>query len=96
MLVESGTICPLVLVLVLVLTCGSGSVPRLVMDDGTAEAHVWLSGQPVQAALGLADSQWAGLQRAVRVRGQVQVFPGGRSLVSSSLLSDWLSAESLI
>ncbi|XP_032438219.1 CST complex subunit CTC1-like [Xiphophorus hellerii] len=63
--------------------CGSAAfraTARLVIDDGTAEAHVWLSGRPVQAALGLADSQWAGLQRAVRVRGQVQVFPGGRSL----------------
>ncbi|XP_043954543.1 CST complex subunit CTC1 isoform X3 [Gambusia affinis] len=63
--------------------CGSvafWATARLVIDDGTAEAHVWLSGQPVQAVLGLADSQWAGLQRAVRVRGHVQVFPGGRSL----------------
>ncbi|XP_027866270.1 CST complex subunit CTC1 [Xiphophorus couchianus] len=63
--------------------CGSAAfraTARLVIDDGTAEAHVWLSGRPVQAALGLADSQWAGLRRAVRVRGHVQVFPGGRSL----------------
>ncbi|XP_007543739.2 CST complex subunit CTC1 isoform X2 [Poecilia formosa] len=63
--------------------CGSATfqaTARLVFDDGTAEAHVWLSGRPVQTVLGLADSQWAGLQRAVRVRGHIHVFPGGRSL----------------
>ncbi|XP_043954554.1 uncharacterized protein LOC122820917 [Gambusia affinis] len=73
--------------------CGSAAfqaTARLVMDDGTAEAHVWLSGQPVQAVLGLADSQWAGLQRAVRVRGHVQVFPGGRSLRTDGHTEDVL------
>lgn len=65
--------------------CGSSSAgfqskTKLVIDDGTAEAHVWLSGKPVQTLLGLADSQWEGLQRMLRVRGPVRVCPRGRSL----------------
>ncbi|XP_035986962.1 CST complex subunit CTC1 isoform X1 [Fundulus heteroclitus] len=65
--------------------CGSSSAvfqssAKLVIDDATAEAHVWLSGKPVQTVLGLADSQWEGLQRALRVRGHIRVFPRGRSL----------------
>ncbi|XP_035986969.1 CST complex subunit CTC1 isoform X4 [Fundulus heteroclitus] len=65
--------------------CGSSSAvfqssAKLVIDDATAEAHVWLSGKPIQTVLGLADSQWEGLQRALRVRGHIRVFPRGRSL----------------
>ncbi|MEQ2200922.1 hypothetical protein XENOCAPTIV_004931, partial [Xenoophorus captivus] len=57
----------------------------LVIDDGTTEAHVWLSGKPVQTLLGLADSQWEGLQRALRFRGHIRVSPRGRGLVSTCL-----------
>ncbi|KAM4714208.1 CST complex subunit CTC1 isoform 3-T3 [Anableps anableps] len=85
--------------------CGSSSsgfrsTAKLVMDDGTAEAHVWLSGQPVQTVLGLADSQWEGLQSAVRVRGHIQGTPGDPedvllrfllSLCSSDVISRQLS-----
>ncbi|KAJ4918742.1 hypothetical protein JOQ06_024791 [Pogonophryne albipinna] len=67
--------------------CGSSSsvfqsTVKLVIDDGTGEAHVWFSGAQVRALLGLADSQWEGLQRALRVRGHIRVYPRGRSLLS--------------
>ncbi|XP_034079034.1 CST complex subunit CTC1 isoform X2 [Gymnodraco acuticeps] len=69
--------------------CGSSSsvfqsTVKLVIDDGTGEAHVWFSGAQVRALLGLADSQWEGLQRALRVRGHIRVYPRGRSLVCDS------------
>ncbi|KAJ4918741.1 hypothetical protein JOQ06_024790 [Pogonophryne albipinna] len=59
--------------------CGSSSsvfqsTVKLVIDDGT--------GAQVRALLGLADSQWEGLQRALRVRGHIRVYPRGRSLLS--------------
>uniref|UniRef100_A0A3P8V5M4 CST complex subunit CTC1 n=1 Tax=Cynoglossus semilaevis TaxID=244447 RepID=A0A3P8V5M4_CYNSE len=54
---------------------------RLVIDDGTGEAHVWFSGVLVRSLLQLAENQWEGLQRALRVRGQVRVYARGRSLV---------------
>ncbi|XP_008302181.1 CST complex subunit CTC1 [Stegastes partitus] len=54
---------------------------KLVIDDGTGEAHVWFSGALVRSLLGLADSQWEGLQRALRVKGHIRVYPRGRSLV---------------
>ncbi|KAF3861144.1 hypothetical protein F7725_001399 [Dissostichus mawsoni] len=38
----------------------------------------------VRALLGLADSQWEGLQRALRVRGHIRVYPRGRSLSDSA------------
>uniref|UniRef100_A0A8C9ZYJ2 CST complex subunit CTC1 n=1 Tax=Sander lucioperca TaxID=283035 RepID=A0A8C9ZYJ2_SANLU len=60
------------------------SKAKLVIDDGTGEAHVWFSGAVVRPLLGLADSQWEGLQRALRVRGHVRVFPRGRSMVSTN------------
>ena len=55
---------------------------RLVIDDGTGEAHIWFSGALVRPLLGLADSQWEGLQRALRVKGHIRVYPRGRSMVS--------------
>lgn len=55
---------------------------RLVLDDGTGEAHVWVSGALVRPLLGLNDCQWEGLQRVLRVRGQVEVYPWGQNLVS--------------
>ncbi|KAM6894522.1 CST complex subunit CTC1 isoform 2-T2 [Lycodopsis pacificus] len=60
------------------------SKAKIVIDDGTGEAHLWFSGALVRPLLGLADSQWAGLQRALRVRGHVRVYPRGRSLVCDS------------
>ncbi|XP_051249640.1 CST complex subunit CTC1 [Dicentrarchus labrax] len=60
------------------------SKAKLVIDDGTGEAHVWFSGALVRPLLGLADSQWEGLQRALRVRGHIKVYPRGRSLVCDS------------
>ncbi|KAL7375962.1 hypothetical protein ABVT39_027367 [Epinephelus coioides] len=60
------------------------SKAKLVMDDGTGEAHVWFSSALVRPLLGLADSQWEGLQRALRVRGHIRVYPRGRSLVCDS------------
>lgn len=57
---------------------------RLVIDDGTGEAHVWVSGALVRPLLGLSDCQWEGLQRAIKVRGHLEVNPWGRSLVSST------------
>ncbi|XP_077962021.1 CST complex subunit CTC1 isoform X1 [Gasterosteus aculeatus] len=75
-------------------TCSSSQCPstssvfqskaKLVIDDGTGEAHVWFSGALVPPLLGLADSKWEGLQRALRVRGHVRVYPRGRSLVCDS------------
>ncbi|KAK5848013.1 hypothetical protein PBY51_005669 [Eleginops maclovinus] len=69
--------------------CGSSSsvfqsTVKLVIDDGTGEAHVWFSGAQVRALLGLADSQWEGLQRALQVRGHIRIYPRGRSLVCDS------------
>ncbi|XP_072232687.1 CST complex subunit CTC1 [Leuresthes tenuis] len=66
--------------------CGSSSsvfqsTAKLVIDDGTGEAHVWFSGALVRALLGLADPQWEGLQRALRIKGDIRVYPRGRSLV---------------
>ncbi|KAM9335138.1 CST complex subunit CTC1 [Symphorus nematophorus] len=60
------------------------SKAKLVIDDGTGEAHVWFSGALVRPLLGLADSQWEGLQRALRVRGHIRIYPRGRSLVCDS------------
>ncbi|XP_054608714.1 LOW QUALITY PROTEIN: CST complex subunit CTC1 [Dunckerocampus dactyliophorus] len=55
------------------------STAKLVIDDGTGEAHVRFSGVHVRQLLGLADSQWEGLQRALRLRGDITVYPRGRS-----------------
>ncbi|KAM9701317.1 CST complex subunit CTC1, partial [Menidia menidia] len=71
--------------------CGSSSSvfqsrAKLVIDDGTGEAHVWVSGPLVRSLLGLADPQWEGLQRAVRVKGHIRVSPGGRSQGSADPL----------
>ncbi|CAJ1048341.1 CST complex subunit CTC1 isoform X1 [Xyrichtys novacula] len=57
---------------------------RLVIDDGTGEAYVSFSGSLVRTLLGLADSQWEGLQRAVKVRGHVRISPREPSLVCDS------------
>ncbi|TWW63221.1 CST complex subunit CTC1 [Takifugu flavidus] len=66
------------------------SYSRLVLDDGTGEAHVWVSGALVRPLLGLNDRQWEGLQRALRVRGQVEVYPWGQSLVCADALLHFL------
>ncbi|XP_056883966.1 CST complex subunit CTC1 isoform X2 [Takifugu flavidus] len=74
--------------------CSSSSVfqskAKLVLDDGTGEAHVWVSGALVRPLLGLNDRQWEGLQRALRVRGQVEVYPWGQSLVCADALLHFL------
>uniref|UniRef100_A0A3Q3S439 CST complex subunit CTC1 n=1 Tax=Mastacembelus armatus TaxID=205130 RepID=A0A3Q3S439_9TELE len=64
------------------------SKAKLVMDDGTGEAHVWFSGALVRPLLELADSQWEGLQRALRVKGHIRVYPQGQSLVCDSDCDD--------
>jgi hypothetical protein len=51
------------------------------MEDGTGEAQVWFSCPLVRLLLGLADSQWEELQRALRVRGRIRVYSRGRGLV---------------
>ncbi|KAM6909380.1 CST complex subunit CTC1 [Xenentodon cancila] len=66
--------------------CGSSaavfqSKAKLVIEDGTGEAHVLFSGVLVRSVLGLADSQWEGLQRALRPKGVIRFYPRGRSLV---------------
>ncbi|XP_047441617.1 CST complex subunit CTC1 isoform X2 [Mugil cephalus] len=60
------------------------SKAKVVVDDGTGEAHVWVSGALVRPLLGLADSQWEGLQRVIRVKGHIRAYPRGRSLVCGS------------
>nr|XP_019963863.1 PREDICTED: CST complex subunit CTC1-like [Paralichthys olivaceus] len=57
------------------------SKAKLVIDDGTGEAHIWFSGALVRPLLGLDDSQWEGLQRALRVKGHIRVYPRARSVV---------------
>ncbi|KAM3590263.1 uncharacterized protein V6R79_006747 [Siganus canaliculatus] len=57
------------------------SEAKLVVDDGTGEAHVRVSGGLVRTLLGLAESQWEGLQRALRVRGHAEIYSQGRSPV---------------
>lgn len=63
---------------------GFSLLARLVLDDGTGEAHVWASGAQVRPLLGLSDSQWEGLQRALRPRGQVEVYPRGQNVVRTA------------
>ncbi|CAL9694165.1 unnamed protein product [Knipowitschia caucasica] len=53
---------------------------KVVLEDGSAEAHVFFYNALVQTVLRLDDSQWAGLQRAVKVKGHIQVTPRGRGL----------------
>uniref|UniRef100_A0A3B4U092 CST complex subunit CTC1 n=2 Tax=Seriola dumerili TaxID=41447 RepID=A0A3B4U092_SERDU len=66
------------------------SKAKLVIDDGTGEAHVWFSGALVRSLLALADSQWEGLQRALRVKGHIRVYPRGRSVVCDTDSDDSL------
>uniref|UniRef100_A0A3P9B6J3 CST complex subunit CTC1 n=1 Tax=Maylandia zebra TaxID=106582 RepID=A0A3P9B6J3_9CICH len=66
------------------------SKAKLVIDDGTGEAHVCFSAALVRALLGLADAQWEGLQRALRVRGHIRVFPRGQSQVCDEDADDFL------
>ncbi|CAI5657245.1 unnamed protein product [Oreochromis niloticus] len=44
----------------------------------------------VRALLGLADAQWEGLQRGLRVRGHIRVFPRGQSQVCDGDADDFL------
>ncbi|XP_029932197.1 CST complex subunit CTC1 isoform X2 [Myripristis murdjan] len=61
---------------------------RVVLDDGTGEAHVWFSCPLVRPLLRLAESQWEGLQRALRVRGHLRLYTQGRSLVCDDSSDD--------
>ncbi|XP_068612068.1 CST complex subunit CTC1 [Brachionichthys hirsutus] len=60
------------------------SKAKMVVDDGTGEAHVWFSGVLVRHLLRLSDSRWEGLQRALRVKGHLRIYPRGHNLVSDS------------
>lgn len=53
---------------------------KVVLEDGSAEAQVWFYSPWVQTLLRLDDSQWEGLQRALRGKGHLQVYPKGQSL----------------
>lgn len=57
---------------------------KVVINDGTGEAHVLVSGAMVRPLLGLADGQWEGLQRAIKVKGHLEVKPWDRSLACRS------------
>ncbi|XP_049616238.1 CST complex subunit CTC1 isoform X2 [Syngnathus scovelli] len=63
---------------------------KLVMEDGTGEAHVHFTGALVRQVLGLNHPQWEGLQRAVKARGHIQVYPRGRSQACDDGLLDFL------
>ncbi|XP_034020039.1 CST complex subunit CTC1-like isoform X2 [Thalassophryne amazonica] len=60
------------------------SEAKLLLDDGTGEAHVWFSSLLIRPLLGLDESQWEGLQRALRVRGHIRIYMKGRSLMCDS------------
>ncbi|KAM8834244.1 CST complex subunit CTC1 isoform 1-T2 [Synchiropus picturatus] len=60
------------------------SKAKLVIEDGTGEAHVWFSGQQVQSLLGMGESEWEGLQRALRTRGHIRVLPQGQNMISTT------------
>ncbi|XP_028254759.1 CST complex subunit CTC1 isoform X2 [Parambassis ranga] len=74
---------------------------KLVIDDGTGEAHVWVSGALVRPLLGLADCQWEGLQRVLRVKGHLRVVPRGQSSVRDAedallhFLLCWCSSDAV-
>ncbi|CAL8377213.1 unnamed protein product [Boreogadus saida] len=71
------------------------STAKIIMEDGTGEAQVWFSCPLVRLLLGLADSQWEELQRALRVRGRIRVYSRGRGLVceeDSDCLLQYLSS----
>ncbi|XP_019729420.1 CST complex subunit CTC1 [Hippocampus comes] len=63
---------------------------KLVMEDGTGQAHVQFTGALVRQLLGLNCPQWEGLQRAVKARGHIQVYPRGRSQTCDDRLLDFL------
>ncbi|XP_061618946.1 CST complex subunit CTC1 isoform X2 [Phyllopteryx taeniolatus] len=52
---------------------------KLVIEDGTGQAHVHFAGALVRQLLALSSPQWEGLQRALKARGHIQVYPRGRS-----------------
>ncbi|XP_061665239.1 CST complex subunit CTC1 [Syngnathoides biaculeatus] len=65
---------------------------KLVLEDGTGEAHVHFAGALVRQLLALSSPQWEGLQRALKARGQIQVYPLGRSQACDDGLLDFLLA----
>ncbi|XP_016108217.1 CST complex subunit CTC1 [Sinocyclocheilus grahami] len=56
------------------------SVCRLVLEDGSADAHVWFSSDTVCDLLKLNAGQWDGLQRHVKVKGHVKVYTRGHNM----------------
>ncbi|XP_043088508.1 CST complex subunit CTC1 [Puntigrus tetrazona] len=53
---------------------------KVVLEDGSADAHVWFSSDSVCDLLKLNAGQWEGLQRHVKVKGHVKVYTRGRSM----------------
>ncbi|XP_073678894.1 CST complex subunit CTC1-like, partial [Garra rufa] len=47
---------------------------KVVVEDGSADAHVWFSSDTVCDLLMLNASQWEGLQRHVKVKGHLKVY----------------------
>uniref|UniRef100_A0A672Q453 CST complex subunit CTC1 n=1 Tax=Sinocyclocheilus grahami TaxID=75366 RepID=A0A672Q453_SINGR len=62
--------------------CGSifRQVVMLVLEDGSADAHVWFSSDTVCDLLKLNAGQWDGLQRHVKVKGHVKVYTRGHNM----------------
>ncbi|XP_026093110.1 CST complex subunit CTC1-like [Carassius auratus] len=53
---------------------------KVVVEDGSADAHVWFSSDAVCDLLKLNAGQWEGLQRHVKVKGHVKVYTRGRNM----------------
>ncbi|KAF4096211.1 CST complex subunit CTC1 [Onychostoma macrolepis] len=53
---------------------------KVVLEDGSADSHVWFSSDTVCDLLKLNAGQWEGLQRHVRVKGHVKVYTRGRNM----------------
>ncbi|XP_077598716.1 CST complex subunit CTC1-like isoform X2 [Stigmatopora nigra] len=54
------------------------SIAKVVIEDGTGEAHVRVAGDLLRQLLGLSEHQWEGLQRVLKTRGWLQVYPKGQ------------------
>ncbi|KAL0149986.1 hypothetical protein M9458_054645, partial [Cirrhinus mrigala] len=52
----------------------------VVVEDGSADAHIWFSSDTVCDLLTLNADQWEGLQRHVKVKGHVKVYTRGHSM----------------
>ncbi|XP_051737143.1 CST complex subunit CTC1 [Ctenopharyngodon idella] len=54
---------------------------KVVVEDGSGEAHVWFSSDTVCDLLMLNAGQWEGLQRHIRVKGHVKVYTRGYNMM---------------